>query len=173
MRRRHIGQTAAVHSESGLRQTSLVLFSLLLAPNRCRDQPQKRPVVQLHGITLSFHREMADASRKLVGPDVTAAVSFESYPRFIKVGFQDYECLGIKSSTDNSTQRAGPLFYSSTRSNTTTLRSLSAPIIFLVGGLTPERTMLIDDGVTPFSFAHSCWLPARFTSERSKRTTSF
>jgi hypothetical protein len=75
MRRRHIGQTAAVHSESGLRQTSLVLFSLLLAPNRCRDQPQKRPVVQLHGITLSFHREMADASRKLVGPDVTAAVS--------------------------------------------------------------------------------------------------
>jgi len=68
---------------------------------------------------------------------------------------------------------AGPLFYSSTRSNTTTLRSLSALMIFLVGGLAPERTMLIDDGVTPFSFAHSFWLPARFTSERSKRTTSF
>src|SRR5262245_49099954 len=64
-------------------------------------------------------------------------------------------------------------FYSSTRSNTTTLRSLSALMIFLFGGLTPERTMLIDDGATPFSFAHSCWLPARFTSERSKRTTSF
>jgi len=42
------------------------------APNRCRDQPQKRPVVQSHGITLSFHR-VADASRELVGPDVTAA----------------------------------------------------------------------------------------------------
>ena len=64
-------------------------------------------------------------------------------------------------------------FYSSTRSNTVTLRSLSALTIFLFGGLTPERTMLIDDGATPFSFAHSCWLPARFTSERSKRTTSF
>ena len=49
------------------------------APNRCRDQLPKRPVVQSHGITLSFHREMADASRELVGPDVTAAVSFESY----------------------------------------------------------------------------------------------
>jgi hypothetical protein len=63
-------------------------------------------------------------------------------------------------------------FYPS-RSNTTTLRSLSALMIFLFGGLTPERTMLIDDAATPFSFAHSCWLPARFTSERSKRTTSF
>src|SRR6266498_3047798 len=72
------------------------------APNRCRDQPQKRPVVQSHGITLSFHREMADASRELVGPDVTAAVSFESYPRFIKGGFQDYEGLGIKRSTADS-----------------------------------------------------------------------
>jgi hypothetical protein len=27
--------------------------------------------------------------------------------------------------------------------------------------------MLIDDGLTPFFFAHSFWLPARFTSERS------
>src|SRR6266403_6156383 len=72
------------------------------APNRCRDQPQKRPVVQSHGITLSFHREVADASRELVGPDVTAAVSFESYPRFIKGGFQDYEGLGIKRSTADS-----------------------------------------------------------------------
>src|SRR5262245_11417562 len=43
-------------------------------------------------------------------------------------------------------------FYSSIRSNTTTLRSLSALMIFLFGGLTPERTMLIDDGATPFSF---------------------
>src|SRR5436190_4036983 len=72
------------------------------APNRCRDQLPKRPVVQSHGITLSFHREMADASRELVGPDVTAAVNFESYPRFIKGGFQDYEGLGIKRSTADS-----------------------------------------------------------------------
>src|SRR4051794_33864342 len=78
------------------------------APNRCRDQPQKRPVVQSHGITLSFHREMADASRELVGPDVTAAVSFESYPRFIKGGFQDYEGLGIKRSTANSKHVPSP-----------------------------------------------------------------
>jgi hypothetical protein len=56
------------------------------APNRCRDQPRKSPVVQSHGITLSFHREMADASRELVGSDITAAVRFESYPRFIKGG---------------------------------------------------------------------------------------
>jgi hypothetical protein len=72
------------------------------APSRCRDQLPKRPVMQSHGITLAFHREMADASRELVGPDVTAAVSFESYPRFIKGGFQDYEGLGIKRSTANS-----------------------------------------------------------------------
>src|SRR6058998_1772747 len=55
--------------------------------------------MQSHGITLSFHREMADSSRELVRPDITAAVSFESYPRFIKGGFQDYEGLGIKRST--------------------------------------------------------------------------
>src|SRR5262245_65764038 len=66
------------------------------APNRCRHQPHKCPVMQLHGIALSFHRKMADSSRELVGPDITAAVSLESYPRFIKGGFQDYEGLGIK-----------------------------------------------------------------------------
>src|SRR5262244_986551 len=58
--------------------------------------------MQSRGITLSFHREMADSSRELVGPDVIAAVSFESYPRFIKGGFQDYEGLGIKRSTADS-----------------------------------------------------------------------
>jgi hypothetical protein len=68
-----------------------------------RDQLPERPVVQAYGITLSFHREMADPSRELVGPDVTVAVRFESYPRFIKGGFQDYEGLGIKGSTADST----------------------------------------------------------------------
>jgi hypothetical protein len=58
--------------------------------------------MQSRGITLSFHREMADSSRELVGPDVSAAVIFESYPRFIKGGFQDYEGLGIKRSTADS-----------------------------------------------------------------------
>jgi hypothetical protein len=58
--------------------------------------------MQSHGITLSFHREMADMSRELVGPDVSAAVTFESYPRFIKGGFQDYERLGVKSSAAES-----------------------------------------------------------------------
>jgi len=32
-------------------------------------------------------------------------------------------------------------------------------MIFLFGGLMPERTMLIDDEVTPFSFAHSFGFP--------------
>src|SRR5947199_9768263 len=36
-------------------------------PHRCRDQLPKRLVMQSHGITLSFHREMADSSRELVG----------------------------------------------------------------------------------------------------------
>jgi hypothetical protein len=58
--------------------------------------------VQSHGITLSFHRDMADASREFVGPDIIAAVGFESYPRFIKGGFQDYEGLGIKRSAADS-----------------------------------------------------------------------
>jgi hypothetical protein len=47
--------------------------------------------MQSPGITLSFHGEMANSSRELVGPDVSAAVTFERYPRFIKGGFQDYE----------------------------------------------------------------------------------
>src|SRR5262245_35787551 len=67
------------------------------APNRCRHQPHKCPVMQSHGITLSFHRKMADSSRELVGPDITAAVSLESYPRFVKGGFQDYEGLWINA----------------------------------------------------------------------------
>jgi GcrA cell cycle regulator len=58
--------------------------------------------MQAHGITLPFHREMADSSRELVGPDGSAAASFESYPRFIKNGFQDYQGLGIKRSTADS-----------------------------------------------------------------------
>ena len=58
--------------------------------------------MQPPGITLSFHREMANSSRELVGPDVSAAVTFESYPRFIKGGFQDYEGLRIKRSTADS-----------------------------------------------------------------------
>jgi hypothetical protein len=64
--------------------------------------------MQSHGITLSFHREMADSSRELVGPDITATVSFESYPRFIKGGFQDYEGLGIKRSTADSKHVPSP-----------------------------------------------------------------
>jgi DNA-binding NtrC family response regulator len=72
------------------------------APSRCRDQLPKRPVMQSPGITLSFHREMANSSRELVGLDVSAAVTFESYPRFVKGGFEDYECLGIKRSTAHS-----------------------------------------------------------------------
>jgi len=49
--------------------------------------------MQSHGITLSFHREMADSSRELGGPDSTAAFILERYPRFIKGSFQDYEGL--------------------------------------------------------------------------------
>src|SRR5262249_23540154 len=77
------------------------------APTRCRDQLHKCPVMQSHGITLSF-REMTDSSRELVGPDITAAVSLESYPRFIKGGFQDYEGLGIKRSTADSKHVPSP-----------------------------------------------------------------
>jgi hypothetical protein len=58
--------------------------------------------MQSHGVTLAFHREMADSSRELVGPDITAAAILERYPRFIKRGFQDYEGVGIKRSTAGS-----------------------------------------------------------------------
>jgi hypothetical protein len=58
--------------------------------------------MQSHGITLAFHREVADSSRELVGPDITAAAILERYPRFIKCGFQDYEGVGIKRSTAGS-----------------------------------------------------------------------
>jgi hypothetical protein len=52
--------------------------------------------MQLHGIALSFHRQMQDASRKLFWPNIVIAVIPESYPRFIKSGFNDYQGLGIK-----------------------------------------------------------------------------
>src|SRR5262245_42182889 len=64
--------------------------------------------MQSHGITLSFHREMADSSRELVGSDISAAVGLESYPRFIEGGFQDYEGLGIKRSTADSKHVPSP-----------------------------------------------------------------
>ena len=46
-------------------------------------------------------------------------------------------------------------------------------MIFSFGGLSPVSTMLIIEGATPLFLAHSFWPPARLTSERSKRTTSF
>ena len=52
--------------------------------------------------------QLAHSSREFVGPDVSAAVSFESYPRFIKGGFQDYEGLGIKRSTADSKHVPSP-----------------------------------------------------------------
>src|SRR5262245_8729106 len=64
--------------------------------------------MQSHGITLSLHREMTDSSRELVGPDSTAAATFESYPRFIKRGFENFEGLGIKGSTAESKHVPSP-----------------------------------------------------------------
>jgi hypothetical protein len=46
-------------------------------------------------------------------------------------------------------------------------------MIFSFGGLSPVSTMLTIEGATPLFLAHSFWPPARLTSERSKRTTSF
>src|SRR5262245_41145255 len=64
--------------------------------------------MQSHRITLSFHREMTDSSRELVGPDSSAAAIFESYPRFIKRGFENCEGLGIKRSTADSKHVPSP-----------------------------------------------------------------
>jgi hypothetical protein len=52
--------------------------------------------MQLHGIALSFHRQMQDASRKFFWPNIVMTVSSESYPGFIKSGFNDYHGLGIQ-----------------------------------------------------------------------------
>jgi hypothetical protein len=48
---------------SGVNLGSAILLSLT-APNCCRDKSHKGPVVQPHGIPLSFHGEMADPSRE-------------------------------------------------------------------------------------------------------------
>src|SRR5467141_2931731 len=61
------------------------------APRRRRNQRQKGPIIQLHGVALSFHRQIQDAPRELVWPDVVMAVGPEGYPRFIKSGFHDHE----------------------------------------------------------------------------------
>jgi hypothetical protein len=59
------------------------------------------------------------------------------------------------------------------RSNTMTLRSLSALMMFLLAGLSPLSTILTIERATRFFLAHFTWPPARFTSARSKRTTPF
>jgi hypothetical protein len=46
----------------------------IFAPHRRRIQRQNGPVMQLHGIALSFHRQMHDASRKLFWPNIVMAV---------------------------------------------------------------------------------------------------
>jgi hypothetical protein len=61
--------------------------------------------MQSHGIALAFHREVADSSRELVGPDIVAAAILKRYPRFIKGGFHDYKGVGIKRSTASSKHR--------------------------------------------------------------------
>jgi hypothetical protein len=50
--------------------------------------------MQTHGITLSFHREMADSSRELVGPDITAAVSPTKYE--LVINLKTAKALGIE-----------------------------------------------------------------------------
>jgi hypothetical protein len=92
----HRGNERSFKKASGTLSACLSLIRATSFPG------SKRPVMQSHGITLAFHREMADSSRELVGPDITAAVTLERYPRFIKGGFQDYEGLGIKRSTADS-----------------------------------------------------------------------
>ena len=44
--------------------------------------------------------------------------------------------------------------------------------IFFVGNVLPLRTLLTTIRLSPVLLAHAAWPPARFTSERSKRTTS-
>jgi len=57
-------------------------------------------------------------------------------------------------------------------SDTKTIRSFSAFMIFFVGNVLPLRTLLTTMRLSPLLLAHAAWPPARFTSERSKRTTS-
>lgn len=45
-------------------------------------------------------------------------------------------------------------------------------MIFFVGNVLPLRTLLTTIRLSPVLLAHAAWPPARFTSERSKRTTS-
>jgi hypothetical protein len=63
--------------------------------------------MQLHGIALSFHRQMHDASRKLFWPNIVMAVIPKSYPRFIKSGFNDYH--GLECALDGGQFQAAVL----------------------------------------------------------------
>jgi hypothetical protein len=98
--------------------------------------------MQSHGITLSFHRKMADSSRELVGPDITAAVTFERYPRFIKGSFQDYEGLGIKRSTAKATHVPSPTIEVVGKQDCWTLSQKVVEFLELTGlwAITPNRT---------------------------------
>src|SRR5580704_14104771 len=73
----------------------LFTASIFCATSSQNSAP-KWPVMQLHGIALSFHRQMQDASRKFFWPNIVMAVSSESCPGFIKSGFNDYHGLGIQ-----------------------------------------------------------------------------
>jgi hypothetical protein len=92
----------------GRQQPALPMsLSLIRATSLPRSTPQApgHAVARDHA-PLPF--EMADSSGELVGPDGSAAVTLESYPRFIKGGFQDYEGLGIKRSTADSKHVPSP-----------------------------------------------------------------
>jgi hypothetical protein len=52
------------------------------------------------------------------------------------------------------------------------MRSFNALTIFFVGDVLPLRTLLTTMRLSPVWLAHAACPPARFTSERSKRTTS-
>jgi CBS domain len=105
---RHFATGRPTQPESAEYLTTTWFWGGHFAPSRCRDQLPKRSVMKAHGITLSFHREMADSSGELGGPDITAAATLERYPRFIKGGFQNYESLGIKRSAADSKHVPSP-----------------------------------------------------------------
>src|SRR5205814_6035958 len=85
----------------------LILLSLIRATSLPGSTPQApgHAVARDHALLPSRDGRFVARARRA---DIAAAVRFESYPRFIKGGFQDYKSLGIKRSTADSKHVPSP-----------------------------------------------------------------
>src|SRR4029450_13270706 len=94
-------------SRTGSRSPSIARWQIRRASSAGLILPLPFVLRVIHALSKGGSRIKGELGA-LGGPDMTAAVRFESYPRFIKGGFENYEGLGIKRSTADSKHVPSP-----------------------------------------------------------------